>query len=399
MRKLVLILILLLTACPQKDEQKQEQISQERKEPVEEFVSEVELQPETFDVLSGWKNDDLFGMTEAIRSNCQRVLKIGSDWLSDSVVKVDAKLYKRICSDFLRKKFSNSQELREFLEINFAPFLVVYNGESQGKFTSYYESQINASFKKNEKYRFPVYGKPNDMIEISLKDFDEALPQKRLVGRIDNKKMVPYYDRAYIENEGIDAPILMWADSLVDIHVMQIQGSAVAQMDDGKKVRVGYAENNGLSFKGIGSILLEKKVLPAGKASMIEIKKWLNENPEKARDFMQENRRYIFHRIVNESGPIGAFGVPLEAGRSIAVDRSFIPLGSMLWLETVAPDGTLINKLVLAQDIGSAIKGAVRGDYFWGSGGDDVLAMAGRMNSAGRYFILLPKERNDDIGR
>ena len=112
---------------------------------------------------------------------------------------------------------------------------------------------------------------------------------------------------------------------------------------------------------------------------------------------MQQNPRYIFHKIIKGPGPIGAFGVPLQGGRSLAVDRDVIPLGSLLWLSTQDPDGLPINKLMLAQDIGSAIKGVVRGDYFWGSGGDDVLDKAGRMNSTGRYFILLPKGQNNGL--
>lgn len=393
MKKLVFILIFLLTACPQKEEEKREV----EQKPAEVQVSKVELQPASFDELDGWSDDDFLEISQNIANNCKRILKTESDWLGNSDIKVDARLYKAICNDFLQKKFEQADELRSFLEQNFIPFLVLDDGNSQGKFTSYYEAEINASFQKDEKYRFPVYGKPNDMFEINLREFDESLPQKRLVGRIEGKKMMPYYDRAYIENEGIDAPVLMWADSLIDVHIMQIQGSAVANMDGGKKVRVGYADNNGLPFRGIGSVLIANKVLPAGKANMIEIKKWLKENPEKARKFMQENRRYIFHRIVEESGPIGAFGVPLQAGRSMAVDRDVIPLGSLMWLETFAPDGKQLNKLVLAQDIGSAIKGAVRGDYFWGSGGDDVLAMAGSMNSVGKYFILLPKGQKDGL--
>ena len=393
MKKLVFILIFLLTACPQKEEEKREV----EQKPAEIQVSKVELQPASFDELDGWSDDDFLEISQNIANNCKRILKTESDWLGNSDIKVDARLYKAICNDFLQKKFEQADELRSFLEQNFIPFLVLDDGNSQGKFTSYYEAEINASFQKDEKYRFPVYGKPNDMFEINLREFDESLPQKRLVGRIEGKKMMPYYDRAHIENEGIDAPVLMWADSLIDVHIMQIQGSAVANMDGGKKVRVGYADNNGLPFRGIGSVLIANKVLPAGKANMIEIKKWLKENPEKARKFMQENRRYIFHRIVEGSGPIGAFGVPLQAGRSMAVDRDIIPLGSLMWLETFAPDGKQLNKLVLAQDIGSAIKGAVRGDYFWGSGGDDVLAMAGSMNSVGKYFILLPKGQKDGL--
>jgi membrane-bound lytic murein transglycosylase A len=395
MKKLLFILIFLLTACPQKEEQQKEE--QKIEEVAGEALIEIDLQPAAFDELQNWRNDNLMEMLPLLKKNCERVAKVNTEWLGNSAVEVDANLYKNICQKLDGEKFENSTEVRQFLEDNFEPFLVLCNGESEGKFTSYYESEISASFEKSEKYRFPVYGRPNDMYEIVLKDFDETLPQKRLVGRVEGKKIVPYYERSYIENNGIDAPVLMWGDSLVDIHVMQIQGSAVAKMDDGKKVRVGYADNNGLPFRGIGSVLLEKKVLPAGKANMLAIKKWLKENPEKAREFMQENRRYIFHRIVDDTGPIGAFGVPLQAGRSMAVDREFIPLGSLMWLETFAPNGEAINKLVAAQDIGSAIKGAVRGDYFWGSGGDDVLEAAGSMNSKGRYFILLPKGQRDGL--
>ena len=124
---------------------------------------------------------------------------------------------------------------------------------------------------------------------------------------------------------------------------------------------------------------------------MSHIKKWLQNNPDKADEIYHENDRFIFHRLLNTEGPLGAHGVPLHAGRSLAVDRSYIPLGSLLWLDTTGPDKEPLQKLVVAQDIGSAIKGCVRGDYFWGSGADDVLDKAGRMNSQGRYYLFMPK--------
>ncbi len=391
MKKLAVLLItLLLTACPQK---------KEHKPVLPSAVSGMkpELQTAAFDELDGWRNDNILEMRESIVANCHRIEKIKADWLGNSIIKVDTKLYKKICHKFENEKFVSDSDLRKFIENNFQPFLVLNDGDANGKFTSYYESQINASFRKHGKYVYPVYGVPNDFVEINLQDFDKSLPNRRLVGRVNNKKMVPYYERGYIEDSGVSAPVLMWADNLVDIHVMQIQGSAVANMDNGEKVRVGYADNNGFPFRGIGSILLQNKELPAGKANMIEIKKWLNTHPQKAKEYMQQNKRYIFHRIIKESGPLGAFGVPLQGGRSIAVDRDVIPLGSMMWLSTKSPNGSSINKLVLAQDIGSAIKGVVRADYFWGSGGDDVLAQAGSMNSSGKYFILLPKGQRDGI--
>ena len=391
MKKFVLLFFLfLLTACPQKKAQKEEET------PVPP-ISKIDLLPTTFETLEAWKQDNILAALPNLLNNCARIKLIKTDQLGKSRIKISTKMYQQICDNLEQQSFTDDNDLRAFIEDNFTPFLVLDNGNPEGKFTSYYESRINASFTKYGKYKYPVYGLPEDLVEIRLKDFDQSLPDKRLVGRIDHRKMVPYYERAKIENNGISAPILMWADSLVDIHIMQIQGSAVAYMSDGQKVRVGYADNNGRSFKGIGSILLENRLLPPEQINMIAIKKWLQQHPEDAQKYMQQNERYIFHKIINASGPIGAFGVPLQAGRSLAVDRDIIPLGSLIWLSTSTPDGKPLNKLVAAQDVGSAIKGAVRGDYFWGSGDDDVLALAGSMNSAGRYFILLPKGQENDL--
>ena len=330
MKKFIFLIVFLLTACPQKKEPKPDELSAPS-------AVKAELQAAAFDELDGWNADNLAEMLPTLQNNCGKISKTTSDWLGNSVLKVDARLYRRICAKLGQKQFSDTAELRKFIEDNFVPFLVLDDGNAEGKFTSYYESQINASFHKHGKYIYPVYGRPYDLIEINLKDFDEALPDKRLVGRLSKQKMIPYFKRAEIENNGINAPVLMWGDSLTDIHIMQIQGSAVARMDNGEKIRVGYADNNGLPFRGIGGILLQNNLLPPGKANMIEIKKWLNGHPDEAAKYMQQNQRFIFHRIVTESGPVGAFGVPLQAGRSMAVDKDVIPLGSLMWLSTRTP--------------------------------------------------------------
>lgn len=378
---LILLLVIFLSACPQKKEEKQE----------ETVVSKVELLPSSFSQIVGWNEDDFAEFIPVFANNCKRILKLKSEWLGNSEIKIKTESYKQICKEFEKQNLKANDAFKTFIENNFEPYLVTDSGNPEGKFTSYYESRINASFQKNETYKYPVYGRPENLIEINLQDFDESLPNKKFFGMVSDQKMVPYHDRKTIETQNIGAPVLMWADSLVDIHIMQIQGSAVAYMDNGEKVRVGYAANNGLPFKGIGRILLDNKVLPPEKINMIEIKKWLNENPEEGEKFMQMNRRYIFHKIINESGPLGAFGVPLQAGRCLAVDKSIVPLGSLLWIATNDAEKNQINKLVAAQDVGSAIKGIVRGDYFWGSGDDDVLAKAGSMNSKGIYYIFLPK--------
>jgi len=289
-------------------------------------------------------------------------------------------------------------KFKDFIKDNFTPYQVLYKGKSEGKFTAYYEAQLNASYQRDEKYKYPIYGIPYDLVEVNLLDFDQTLPNKKILGRVENGKLVPYYSREYIFKNGINAPVILWSDSYIDIYIMQIQGSAVAHISDGSQLRISFAESNGRQFKGIGSILLQKGLIKSGQASMGNVKKWLKENPVVAEVNMNENERYIFHRLGNPEGPMGALGVPLTPKRSLAVDKNFIPLGSMLWLETYKPDGTEVNRLVLAQDIGSAIKGAIRGDYFWGSGGDDVLEEAGKMNSTGQYFIFIPNKAENDDG-
>ena len=280
----------------------------------------------------------------------------------------------------------------EFLEKNFIPYAITYNDNPNGKFTSYYEVMFRASKYRKTEFSYPIYGRPADLLEINLQDFDKSLPKKQLMGRLVGQKLVPYYTREEINKLGprLRAQALLYVASPVDALIAQIQGSAIAQLDDGTYQRIGYAGNNGWPFKGIGSILLEHKELASNEMNMIRIKQWLNENSHKADKYMNENPRYVFHRLIKANGPIGAQGVALTAGRSLAVDTDYIPLGSLLWLETSYPDKGKLGKLVVAQDVGGAIKGPIRGDYFWGSGGDQVLQLAGSMNAAGRYYILVP---------
>jgi len=363
-------------------------------EPITENIGNKELQltPKNFSDLAAWQTDNLAATIPGFKDSCRQILKETSEFLSYSLAQVPTAKYQEICNKFLSADIKSDKDFRAFIEANFTPYLVSSKNNEFGKFTSYYESALNASFTKSAKYKYPVYGKPNDLIEFNIKDFDEAAPSKRYVGRINGQKLVPYYSRAEIAKKPLDAPVILWGDDPIDIYIMQIQGSAIATLPDGSQVQVGYADNNGHPFRGIASILLEKKLLKSGETSMGQVKKWLKKNGKLALDNMNENKRFVFHRIIGrDSGPIGAHGVPLTPGRSLAVDRSFIPMGALLWLETTGPDANKIERLVIAQDVGGAIKGAIRGDYFWGSGDDEVLDKAGRMNATGRYFILLPK--------
>lgn len=351
---------------------------------------DLALKQTSFDKLEAFESDDMLQAYSAFMKSCAALAKTNGEFLSPAAeIKISRADYLKTCQK--AEKIMPSG-FRNFVKDNFTPYLVTYKGESAGKFTAYYEAEINASYTRDETYKYPVYGTPYDLVEIDLKDFDETLPARRLVGKVKDGKLVPYDTRAEIARNGASAPVILWGDSDVDIYVMQIQGSAVAKLKDGERIRIAFAQSNGRPFRGIGSILLSKGLVEAGKASMGSIKKWLKDNPGLAAENMNENQRYIFHRLGNPEGPVGAQGVPLTAKRSLAVDKSFVPLGALLWLETTYPNGAPLDRLVVAQDIGSAIKGAVRGDFFYGSGGDEVLEEAGKMNAAGKYYVLIPNK-------
>jgi membrane-bound lytic murein transglycosylase A len=196
------------------------------------------------------------------------------------------------------------------------------------------------------------------------------------------------YDvRSDIEREGLNAPIIAWADSPVDLFLMHVQGSGRMRTPDGE-IHLGYAGSNNRPFKGIGQILKDEGLLGEVGHAMVQIRAWLKNHPEKAKKLMAQNDRYIFFREINGETPIGTAGVPLTPRHSVAVDRTYIPMHTPMWLVTEDPNGEKVRTIVVAQDTGSAIKGGIRADYFFGHG-DEALELAGRMNKKGRYYLLL----------
>ena len=382
-----LLVLLFLTSCGKEEEKSQE----ETLSPVQEEIkkSDLEVTPVSFKELQNWGSDDLSSAMSAFSLSCNKIMERKDPFLSQrALIKVPTAAYQEVC-----QKLANVAplEYKNFIEQNFVPYRVRFKGSDIGKFTSYFEPTISVSSQKDEYFKIPVYGRPYDMFELNLSEFGEDLPKRKLVGRIVGQNFVPYYTREEINKIYMKAPIILWTNDAVDLFIAQIQGSAVALMPDGSQVRLAFDGSNGRKFTGIGSILLQKGLIRPGQASMMEIKKWMKENFSTAKKLMNLNERFVFHRLSYESGPIGAQGVVLTAGRSLAVDPDFIPLGSLLWLETSLPKFGETAKMVVAQDVGSAIKGAIRGDYFWGTGSDDVLELAGKMNAEGRYYILVPK--------
>lgn len=283
-----------------------------------------------------------------------------------------------------------------FFESSFDPWQVVNADDSTtGMVTGYYEPLLRGSRTRSARYRYPIYGPPADLLTIDLASVYPDLAHKRLRGRLEGHRVVPYFSRGDIDGnpdllKGLE---IAWVDDAVELFFLHIQGSGQVQLDDGGRVRVGYADQNGHPFRSLGRLLIDRGEIRPEHASMQGIKDWARHNPARVRQFLDANPSYVFFRELPRElpGPLGALGVPLTPERSIAVDPRVIPLGVPVYLATTRPNSAEpLERLVVAQDTGGAIAGAVRADFFWGFG-DAAGAEAGRMRQAGRMWALLPK--------
>ena len=206
--------------------------------------------------------------------------------------------------------------------------------------------------------------------------------------------MLPYWNRAQFGEraEQAQAPVLLWAEDPIELFFLQVQGSGRVQLPDGKTVRIGYADQNGHPYQSIGRWLVSQGELTLDKASMEGIKRWAQDNPQRLNELLNTNPSYVFFREMPSAsgGPVGALGVPLSEGRSIAVDPRYVPLGAPVFMSTTYPlSDKPLERLVVAQDTGGAIKGVVRADFFWGFGAE-AGREAGKMRQQGRMWVLLP---------
>ena len=295
---------------------------------------------------------------------------------------------------------NNPSALRAYYQKFYKPYQLVQNdGATNGLFTGYYEPLLQGAREQNAKARYPVYGVPATLLTIELSDLFPELKGKRVRGRLTaDNKVVPYWTREQINADPtrMDAKTLAWVDDPVELAFLQIQGSGRIQLNDGSYLRLNYANQNGYNWKPIGQVLIEKGELTSSNASMDSIKKWMRANPQRAPEILNSDPSYVFFRVrPNDpsnpnAGPLGAMELPLTPGRSIAVDPRATPLGAPVWLNTTYPNTDKpLKRLVLAQDTGGAIKGAVRADFFWGFGAD-AGKEAGRMKQSGQMWVLLP---------
>jgi len=296
---------------------------------------------------------------------------------------------------------SATGEARNFFEKNFTPF-AVSGGEAQntGLFTGYYEPEIRGSRTRHGVYQTPVYGLPSDLVRADLGLFNPKLKGEHISGRIEGHALLPYADRAQINQEGVaTAPLLFYTDDPIAFFFLQIQGSGRVMFDDQTSARIGYAGENGQAYTAIGRTLIADGSLTRETVSLQSILDWLAAHPERARAVMETNRSYIFFSQTplgdTALGPRGSLGASLTPLASLAVDSRIHALGAPFYVAAEGPDP--VHAVMVAQDIGGAIRGAVRGDIFFGFGAQ-AEQRAGATKAAGALYLLLPNGLAAKIG-
>jgi len=338
--------------------------------------------PVAFEALPGWRQDDLRQAWPAFQASC-RALGAKADW-------------KSVCAAAKAVDAGDGAAVRRFFETNFVPNLVrAADGADSGLITGYYEPFLRGARKRGGANQTPLYKVPDDLVTVDLGSVYPSLKGMRLRGRLSGKTVVPYGSRAEIERARIPGKELVWVDDPVEAFFLEVQGSGRVQLDDGETVRIAYADQNGHPYKAIGRWLVEQGELTSAEASAQGIKAWIAAHPERRQELFNVNPSYIFFREERLPdpgvGPKGALGVPLSPTRSVAIDPSFLPLGAPIYLSTTEPASTTpLQRLVMGQDTGGAIRGAVRADFFFGFGGQ-APDNAGRMKQRGQLWVLLPR--------
>ncbi len=355
-----ILFFILLTGCTQKEISKFEKLS----------ISNAKVKKISFDEIEGFYEDDLSLALEVFKKDCGKAKNY--------------ELFKDIC-----KKVETYTNASEFFTNNFTAYqLYNSNGTNKGVITGYYEPLLKGSRIKTEVYKYPIYKVPDDMLIIDLSEAYPELKNYRLRGKIVDGKVIAYDDREEI-NRRDDLEPICFVDDRIDLFFLQIQGSGKVILDSGETINIGYSNQNGHKYKGIGRVLLKEGVLQDYGASMQGIKAYLQANPQRVDEILYKNRSYIFF-AEREQGATGALGTELTEGRNLAVDRRYVPLGMPVFINTKnSVTQKKINRLMVAADVGGAIKGEIRADFFYGNG-ENAALYAGGMKESGTLTILVP---------
>jgi membrane-bound lytic murein transglycosylase A len=381
--------VLMLSAC-----------SELPKGGLDEAPDQLVVEAAGYDDLPGWGGDDLRSFVQAFAKSCGRILKSvqfgnGAQAMGPLAQAGTRQDWAQPCEAFMALGADASTAvLKDYFEEYFQPYHIRNRGAAEGLFTGYYEASLRGSKVRGGPYQTPLYARADDLVMVQLGEFRDDLKGRRIAGRVVDGKLVPYEDRAEIVAG--DWPhndkVLVWVDDAVDAFFVQIQGSGIVEMADGSEMRIGYAGQNGHPYYAIGRELIKRGALTKENVSLQSIRAWLLANPAQAEEIMSTNASYVFFKALEGEGPLGGEGVALTAGRSLAVDRSLMAYGLPFWTDIAldaAPNGRL-QRLMVAQDTGGAIRGPVRGDVFWGHGAR-AEELAGPMKARGQYWALLPR--------
>jgi membrane-bound lytic murein transglycosylase A len=343
--------------------------------------AEARYEAVNFADLPGWNGAPAAASVRAFVGSCRN----GSNALA----------MKAACAEARALPAGDDDVARAFFERAFAAYAVIApDGAREGQVTGYYEPVLEGSRSRSARFTRPVFGLPDDLVVVDLASQYPELRGLRLRGRLNGRRLEPYYARGEIEARGtaFPAPVIAWVADPVELFFLQIQGSGQIQLESGERIRVGFAEHNGYPYRSLGRYLVERGEMALEQASMQNIKAWAAANPDRYQEALNQNPSYVFFReLPAAGGPLGAMGVPLQAGFSIAVDPMYVPLGAPVYLATTYPlSPEPLERSVVAQDAGGAIRGAVRADFFWGTG-PEAGVLAGRMRQPGRFWLLWPR--------
>lgn len=346
----------------------------------------VEYEPGRWSDLPGWNSDNLQDAWQAFLESCH-ALRFKAEWATP-------------CTAAQSVTVDSSAAVRQYFESNFQPYEIVKRTgpirEDTGLITGYFEPLLHGSRTGSVQFMAPLYAPPPDLLTVDLATLFPELKGKRVRGRLDGNRVVPYYTRAELPADAaVHGKEIVWIDNSFDALMLEVQGSGRVQLPDGTTIRLQYADQNGQPYHSVGRYLVQIGALTVEQATIPGIRDWLLAHPERVREVLDSNPSVVFF---NEAplgdpnrGPKGAQGVALTAGRSIAVDAAWVPLGTPLFLSTTLPDTNLpLQRLVIAQDTGGAISGAPRADYFCGSG-PQAADLAGKMRQQGSLWMLWPK--------
>ncbi|HEY0296081.1 MAG TPA: murein transglycosylase A [Bordetella sp.] len=358
--------------------------------------------------MPGWNDDDLSDFWAVFLRDCRGLVRPVSGSLA-LPARAAPRAWQPVCAAAASQTLNDPAAVRHFLQAWLQPWRLngPDNQAASNLVTGYYEPVVNGSRQRGGPYQWPLYAVPGDLLTIDLGSVYPELAGKRVRGKLEGQRVVPYDTRAAIESSDHKPPVLVWIDDPVDNFFLQVQGTGRVRLADGpdagQTLRLAYADHNGQPYMSIGRWLADHGQMTADQASMQNIRAWARRNPSRVQEMLSANPAVVFFReekLTDASlGPNGAYGLPLTPGRSVAVDAHFVPLGTPVFLATTQPGSAApLQRLVLAQDTGTAIRGAARTDFYWGSG-DEAGQQAGRMKQRGQMWLLWPKQAGEPSAR